>query len=77
MHSVASFVNHDCNPNTNYYYDRNKLMIHFIANRRIAKGEEITISYVPDIIDPMERKKALRDRWGFDCKCKLCLQVPK
>ncbi len=77
MHSLASFVNHDCNPNTNYYYDRNKLMIHFIANRRIAKGEEITITYVPDILDPMERKIALRNRWGFDCKCKLCLQVNK
>jgi [histone H3]-lysine4/36 N-trimethyltransferase SMYD len=41
--SPASYINHDCHPNATQFFDGRFLTI--IANRDIALGEEITISY--------------------------------
>ena len=41
------------------------------AIRKIAKGEEITISYVSPVMPWNERASSL-ERYGFGCDCTLC-----
>ncbi|RKP34342.1 hypothetical protein BJ085DRAFT_13641, partial [Dimargaris cristalligena] len=62
--------NHDCNPNCAYFFIRRRAQLR--ALRPIAKGEEITISYV-DPVDPTNwRQEKLLTNYYFDCRCKLC-----
>ncbi|OXU20969.1 hypothetical protein TSAR_004254, partial [Trichomalopsis sarcophagae] len=41
----GTFVNHDCNANTKFYYCKNKNEVCLTAVRTIKPGEEITCSY--------------------------------
>jgi hypothetical protein len=66
-------INHSCRPNASYYWsDRlNKRIIY--ATRRITKGEEIFVSYIPLLLPQEHRQKHL-DRYGFKCSCEACAQ---
>ena len=37
-----------------------------------AAGDELTISYVDGRLPYAERRKILRDHYGFDCACGRC-----
>lgn len=47
------------------------------ANKPIAKGTEITWSYIPPAIPLTERREALSSRYGFTCNCLRCIQEEK
>ncbi|KAJ3569373.1 hypothetical protein NPX13_g6110 [Xylaria arbuscula] len=73
---VALFIdvsrfNHSCDPSL--WYGDDSVPSRWVgrARRRIRKGEEICISYVPthDMLD--KRQKAIRE-WGFTCLCAKC-----
>ena len=43
---TVSRMNHDCRPNADYHFDPTTMTQYVHAIRPIAKGEEITISYI-------------------------------
>ncbi len=51
-----------------------------VASRDVEKGDEIMFDYMHDVCEPgqMERRrKLLRDRYGFDCACSICVAYVK
>ena len=68
---MGAFMNHACVPNMRVQRD---LAFVLVAARDISPGEEITISYVPDV--PVEerglRAALLESLYGFVCTCALC-----
>eukprot|EP00929_Paragymnodinium_shiwhaense_P074475 TRINITY_DN38126_c0_g2_i1.p1 TRINITY_DN38126_c0_g2~~TRINITY_DN38126_c0_g2_i1.p1 ORF type:complete len:685 (+),score=114.40 TRINITY_DN38126_c0_g2_i1:173-2227(+) len=78
---LVARINHSCKPNAllvdvsweELTGDKPKKCI--IALRSIAKGEDITISYLPDeqLLQPRAERQAALDRWGFTCSCSRCL----
>jgi hypothetical protein len=66
-------INHSCRPNASYYWSDklNKRIVY--ASRKIAKGEEIFVSYIPLLLRQEHRQKHL-DRYGFKCSCEACAQ---
>ncbi|KAI0474573.1 hypothetical protein F4859DRAFT_514428 [Xylaria cf. heliscus] len=76
MFPEASRFNHSCDPNLSYecntYPDR------WIAraNRDIATGEELTITYIASHSLSEERQADTSRGWGFNCACPKCSGGP-
>lgn len=66
----ASFINHECMPNTQYYYMEQFKLLVVIAMRDIDIDQEITISYLDRPY--IDRKQLLFKRYDFECRCKTC-----
>jgi hypothetical protein len=74
----VSRINHACDPNA--YFDlswdcTHGTVINCVRSLKdITEGEEINISYVPQIfqIPLADRRQQLSKHWGFDCDCKRC-----
>jgi hypothetical protein len=66
-------INHSCRPNASYYWSgiMNKRIVY--ATRKIAKGEEIFVSYIPLLL-PQEHRQQHLNRYGFKCSCEACAQ---
>lgn len=72
-----SRANHDCCPNTNFFFSAPTFTGEFRAMRKITKGEEITVTYIP-LDDPKQtRQRALQDRYHFTCTCATCSALPE
>ncbi|EJU03945.1 hypothetical protein DACRYDRAFT_30942, partial [Dacryopinax primogenitus] len=71
----ASYFNHSCQPNIRK--DTPGRAWVFQTNRDIGSDEELRISYLgdtaPEEMGVDDRRKQLRQTWGFDCDCLLCL----
>ena len=67
-----SRLNHDCRPNTHFYFDPQTLTQHVHAIRTIHLGEELTISYMDAAQPRRERLDHLHSTWGFSCSCSAC-----
>ncbi|KZO90111.1 SET domain-containing protein [Calocera viscosa TUFC12733] len=71
----ASYFNHSCDPNL-VKTSPGRAWI-FETSREILPDEELRISYLGDLapheMDVEERRKQLKQTWGFDCDCPLCL----
>lgn len=70
LYLEASFINHECMPNTQYYYMEQLDTLIIIALKDIDVDQEITISYMNR--PHPNRKKMLLERYGFDCHCRVC-----
>ncbi|KXS16376.1 SET domain-containing protein [Gonapodya prolifera JEL478] len=78
---LASMLNHSCAPNAAVAFsaspEHHAPLIHVLADRDIAEGEEVTISYVdPDGGDYKigdERRMWLEWAYGFKCRCPRCM----
>jgi hypothetical protein len=46
------------------------------ALRPIARGEEVTMCYVPELDRHSDRQALLNDVYGFTCTCELCARPP-
>ena len=73
----ASLLNHDCRPNVTWHpllTDNGTIVVKVL--RTVAKGEELTVSYIRDEDCPtrIERKEKLVP-YLFDCKCAICQEV--
>jgi SET and MYND domain-containing protein len=67
----AALINHSCAPNATASFEANTAYVR--ALRRIAPGEEVTVSYI-DIGEPCAKRRAeLRVSFGFDCRCERCM----
>jgi hypothetical protein len=66
-------LNHNCRPNTAYHFTAETLTQTVLALRSIPPGEELTISYIPQLQPQKDRRALLHKSWGFHCDCSLCL----
>lgn len=68
----VSLINHACVPNAQFVPNAEHAEI--VAQKPIAKGEEIFISYNSrfDMLSKRHRGNALRLYYGFECSCSAC-----
>ena len=66
----AALLNHSCAPNCVLAFDGDRIEIR--TTRPVARGEELTHSYVDLCLTTAERREILRGRYGFDCSCQRC-----
>jgi SET domain len=67
---TIALLNHSCNPNAAIVFDRNVASVRSI--RDISAGEQVTISYVDNTHKRAIRRKELREKYFFDCRCEGC-----
>ena len=68
----ACRINHACNNNAQKSWNE-KTKCHTVhALKDIARGEEITITYLSPLKNRKARQKALQEKFGFTCLCHLC-----
>ena len=71
---VASRINHSCRPNAHAVFDAD-LTATVRVVRRVAAGEEITVSYGPttdSTPERAERRRRLGASHAFECACAAC-----
>ena len=69
----VSVLSHSCgNSNARCVQKEDSDSIEIRAQRRIEKGEEITISYTSLLSSTRRRRKMLSSNWCFDCECRRC-----
>lgn len=70
--AVGLLINHSCDPNCHYVFDSDVGTMNFRALRRIAPGEEITVSYIDTVQSTSKRGAALLATKHFVCICPRC-----
>jgi hypothetical protein len=65
-----SCLNHSCSPNAEVQYDETH-GARLIALCSIARGDEVTISYI-DEAQPVTRRHAALSEYSFSCDCPTC-----
>ena len=68
----AALINHSCCPNAHHLSEGPELVVR--SCRKIAKNEEITISYIDPTQCFEERQKALFTAHAFACQCCRCTE---
>ena len=72
---LPSFFNHSCLSNVIYFGIGDCLIL--VAEDTIKKGQELTISYEVLGTNYLSRCFELNTKYGFTCKCSLCLDERK
>mmetsp|Transcript_39560 Transcript_39560/g.54931 ORF Transcript_39560/g.54931 Transcript_39560/m.54931 type:complete len:553 (-) Transcript_39560:360-2018(-) len=72
LFAILSRVNHSCKPNMLRSETGNGIKCMALVD--IARGEELTISYVhdKDLMFPSSLRQNILKRWNFGCKCNRC-----
>lgn len=66
----ATLINHSCDSNAHHLSEGPELVVR--SSRKIAKNEEITISYIDSTQSFEDRQKALSTTYAFGCQCRKC-----
>ncbi|KAI0306262.1 hypothetical protein B0F90DRAFT_728351 [Multifurca ochricompacta] len=74
--AIISRINHSCAPNALFRWNEDMFAAEVRALRPIARGEEVTMCYVPELEGYASRQARLRDAYGFTCTCELCMRAP-
>jgi hypothetical protein len=69
----AARMNHACEYNATIRF-REGRFIDVVLLRGIEAGEEVTVSYVDEVMPVRERKEELRERYFFTCECARCVR---
>ncbi|CAJ2504242.1 Uu.00g116360.m01.CDS01 [Anthostomella pinea] len=69
----VSRINHSCDPNCWYECEGTGGLFVLRANRDIAKGGELSLSYISNCRPRARRRRSLRKNWVFDCACEWCV----
>eukprot|EP01062_Namystynia_karyoxenos_P035910 TRINITY_DN26197_c0_g1_i1.p1 TRINITY_DN26197_c0_g1~~TRINITY_DN26197_c0_g1_i1.p1 ORF type:complete len:341 (+),score=105.69 TRINITY_DN26197_c0_g1_i1:86-1108(+) len=80
LFALAARFNHSCAPNCSFRFeglglgdDSLPLAIAVRCALPVRAGAELTLSYLPELHQPRERRRAdLRERFGFACACTRC-----
>jgi len=73
MYPTTSLINHSCRPNANFFFRNSHIVVK--SNQKIAKGDQVFISYGPTVMsirDTRKRRRELMANYGFLCKCPNC-----
>jgi hypothetical protein len=68
----AARYNHDCRPNSAYFFDGQSLTHRIHAVAKVSPGEEITVTYTPAWMKHANRQSFIQKEWGFSCTCSKC-----
>ncbi|CAJ1951450.1 unnamed protein product [Cylindrotheca closterium] len=68
---LAAMINHSCTPNAVRTFSNSCMVAH--ACQTIPAGKEIMWSYIPPTQVMADRRRALKKRHGFLCKCERCM----
>lgn len=73
IYGILSRINHSCVPNVHHCLEMNST-IHCIVIRPIREGDQIYINYLGEMKFECDddRKRYLKEVWGFDCNCEKC-----
>lgn len=74
LFGLASMLNHSCEPCLDVEWPRNTAAVAFRAARDVARGEQLTISYIPTEQPVAQRQQALHEGYGFWCRCSKCVE---
>jgi len=69
---VSSRLNHACVPNVEQSWDADLGHVQVFASRVIEEGEELCNYYTDLFLTKDERRKALWERYRFECSCRAC-----
>jgi hypothetical protein len=61
-------LNHSCNPNVYFSFNKINCCMYVYSNKVIKKGEEITVSYLENK-KIQNHKIYLEEHYGFSCNC--------
>ena len=76
LYRLQSKLNHSCDPCVRIVCAFADSTIDVVANRDIARGEELTSSFVGPGLGRAAQHRLLRDCYGVDpCRCSACVQV--
>ncbi|KAJ5972148.1 uncharacterized protein N7479_002066 [Penicillium vulpinum] len=75
VYPTISRINHSCLPNAHNSWNSESGYENIHAVRFISAGEEITIPYDHGGTSD-ERRRYLKDAFGFDCDCSICSRQP-
>ena len=67
-----SRFNHSCRPNAQWFWNDDTSSQDLRALRKIRQGEEITLSYIPNMVSWAARRAKLKGSFNFDCSCEAC-----
>lgn len=70
IYPLAAMLNHSCTPNAIRTYSNETMIVH--ASKPIPAGSEVVWSYIPPTQIFTERRRALKRRHGFVCRCERC-----
>lgn len=73
----ACRLNHACDANAITNWNEGLEQLNVTASKDICKDEEITISYLGIKIPRKDRQAYLKDKFAFECSCRLCSLSPK
>ena len=79
VHLLACRANHSCTPNAEICFDRTRQCLLLlpcpqIDSESLPEGTEVSISYVDSwCMDFTQRRVALAQRFGFECRCDTCV----
>ncbi|KAH6637398.1 hypothetical protein C7974DRAFT_140533 [Boeremia exigua] len=73
----ACRINHACDNNAQKNWNEKTKRHTVHALRDINKGEEITITYLGPLKNRKARQEVLRERFDFECLCRLCSLPPE
>ncbi|KAK0614723.1 hypothetical protein B0T14DRAFT_463267 [Immersiella caudata] len=69
-------INHACRPNMFTRFSYETFTMEAVAYADIQAGEELHLSYLPlNLLS--EDRKAMTQKWGFNCTCSLCSNPDK
>ncbi|KAK0462307.1 uncharacterized protein EV420DRAFT_1477055 [Desarmillaria tabescens] len=69
---LLSRANHDCTPNSHYFFNFSSFTGEFRAMRDIPQGDEVTIAYTHVLAPRGARQAQLRSGYSFICSCAAC-----
>lgn len=72
VYPMIARCNHACACNARWHFDASLFALKLCAVRDIEVGEQITVSYIHHLIPRLDRRKKLKEKWGFECDCKAC-----
>lgn len=68
---LAAMINHSCTPNAVRTFSNGCMVAH--ACQAIPAGAEVLWSYIPPTLVTVDRRRAIKKRHGFVCKCERCM----
>ncbi|SCV69390.1 BQ2448_2410 [Microbotryum intermedium] len=77
---LVALFNHSCQANAVIVFpsipsSSNAKYMRVVAIRPIKEEEEVVTSYVDPLLTRGMRRKDLKERYGFECRCELCEEV--
>ncbi|KAN0034740.1 hypothetical protein ACTFIV_001272 [Dictyostelium citrinum] len=71
LYPLSSYSNHSCVPNSNYFIDKNGVMVLY-ASSDIQESQPITTSYIFGLDRVEKRREELLKNFNFFCTCEQC-----